>query len=237
MQPGLFITFEGIDGTGKTTQINLLKDYFEQHGRTVVLAKEPGDRVPDQAGGLTYIGSRIGYQVRHMMFKDPTTHRMMAGVNDCLFLADHLQLQGEVIQPALFRGDVVLCDRYVDSEYAYATQKATQPWVFEAFREATYIQPHITILLLGDPTRLVERTKRVGTPEEGKQEGKVWAAVDVQRRIQGAYLANLECEGRVIRVRHVETKGIVQIAEEIRRKVEARLQNLDCTSLVEAEVG
>lgn len=241
MSKGFLITFEGIDGVGKTTQLNKLKTWFEDSGAEIVLAKEPGDKVlrPGFIETYDYVGSNIGAQIRHMLFKDPTTHKLAPGVNDVLFLADHMQLQWEVIQPALEQGKVVLCDRYDDSEFAYAHGKKAggkpvQPWVLEAFRKSTSIEPHATVLLTGSPERLVTRTKR-GGHEEGKQAGKVWADWKIQEEIQNAYLLRLAALPRTITVTDVHLKGVDQVFEELVTKLGKRLEYLTSTPAQQME--
>ena len=101
---GLFITFEGIDGCGKTTQINLLKDYFEKQGRTVLVTREPG------AKGL-------GTKLREILLN--YDGEISSKCESFLFLADRAQHIDVIIKPALERGEVVLCDRHTDSTVAY----------------------------------------------------------------------------------------------------------------------
>ena len=101
---GLFITFEGIDGCGKTTQIELLKDYYEKQGKTVVLTREPG------AEGL-------GAKLREILLNYDGA--ISSVCEAFLFLADRAQNIDTIIRPAVMRGDIVLCDRHIDSTLAY----------------------------------------------------------------------------------------------------------------------
>jgi dTMP kinase len=99
---GLFISFEGIDGAGKSTHIDALASAFRAKGRNVVLTREPG-------------GTPLAEQLRTLVLNapmDPLTEALL------MFAArrDHLQ---QVIEPALRRGDVVLCDRFTDATFAY----------------------------------------------------------------------------------------------------------------------
>jgi dTMP kinase len=99
---GLFITLEGGEGAGKTTQARLLKERLEDLGRTVLLTREPG-------------GTDLGERLRDIIFRpglEPETELL-------LILAARAQLLAEVIRPALERGDTVICDRYSDSTLAY----------------------------------------------------------------------------------------------------------------------
>ena len=99
---GLFITFEGIDGAGKSTHIDALAKAFAAQGRAVTLTREPG-------------GTPLAEKLRTLLLNDP----MDAMTEALLAFAgrrDHLQ---QVIEPALARGDVVLCDRFTDATFAY----------------------------------------------------------------------------------------------------------------------
>ena len=100
--PGLFITFEGIDGAGKSTQIAGLAEAFKAQGRVVTLTREPG-------------GTPLAERLRALVLNDP-----MDAMTEALLVfaarRDHLQ---QVIEPALARGDVVLCDRFTDATFAY----------------------------------------------------------------------------------------------------------------------
>lgn len=105
MKKGLFITFEGIDGAGKSTQINLLKEYFENKGVTVYTTREPG-------------GTDIGNKIRQILLDKENT--AMCGMAELLlYYADRAQHIKEFINPALESGACVICDRYYDSSYAY----------------------------------------------------------------------------------------------------------------------
>ncbi|MDX1662331.1 MAG: dTMP kinase [Candidatus Promineifilaceae bacterium] len=101
----MFITFEGPDGSGKTTQIAMLAAHLKQQGISVVTTREPG-------------GTRIGDQVRGCLH-DVHNTAMMPVAEILLYSASRAQLVGEVIRPALAAGKVVLCDRYADSTIAY----------------------------------------------------------------------------------------------------------------------
>ena len=101
----MFITFEGPEGSGKTSQIRLLADYLRQQGHIVITTREPG-------------GSSIGDQIRTVLH-DVDNTAMVYQAELLLYSASRAQLVYEVIRPALAKGTVVLCDRYADSTLAY----------------------------------------------------------------------------------------------------------------------
>lgn len=104
MKKGLFITFEGVDGCGKTTQINLLDEYLKQKGYKTLLTREPG------AKGL-------GVKLREILLN--YDGEVSPKCESFLFLADRAQHVDCIIKPALEAGVVVLCDRHTDSTAAY----------------------------------------------------------------------------------------------------------------------
>ncbi len=105
MTRGLFITFEGPEGGGKSTQARWLAEFLEQQGHTVVLTREPG-------------GTPIGDQIRHILLH-PANQAMHRRTEVLLFQASRAQHVEDVIRPALRAGKIVICDRYADSTLAY----------------------------------------------------------------------------------------------------------------------
>jgi dTMP kinase len=101
----LFITFEGSEGSGKSTQARLLYERLQAQGFPVILTREPG-------------GTRIGDLIRRILL-DLQHTEMLPATETLLFLAARAQIVGEVIRPYLDVGGIVLCDRYVDSTYAH----------------------------------------------------------------------------------------------------------------------
>lgn len=102
---GLFIVMEGPDGSGKTTQINLLKEYLEEEGYECLLTREPG-------------GTVIGEEVRQLIL-NPEYREMSSVTEMLLYAASRAQLMHEVIGPALEAGKIVISDRFVDSSIVY----------------------------------------------------------------------------------------------------------------------
>jgi dTMP kinase len=99
----MFVTFEGVDGSGKTTQVELLRSYLAERGRDVVATREPG-------------GTPLGERVRELLLDGP---EMAPWAEAALFAAARAELAERVIRPALARGADVVSDRYVDSSLAY----------------------------------------------------------------------------------------------------------------------
>ena len=104
--PGKLISFEGSEGSGKSTQIALLAAHFQKAGRDVISTREPG-------------GTEIGEQIRNIIVHNSKGDEMCAETELLLFSAARAQLVREVIVPALVRGTIVLSDRYLDSSTVY----------------------------------------------------------------------------------------------------------------------
>ena len=106
MSKGLFITFEGTEGCGKSTQIKLLAEHLKAIGHRVRTLREPG-------------GTPIGEEIRHTLKHSENNHAMTAEAELLLMNASRAQIVREVIRPALAAGEMILCDRFYDSTTAY----------------------------------------------------------------------------------------------------------------------
>ncbi|MBE2198546.1 MAG: dTMP kinase [Anaerolinea sp.] len=153
MPDAMFITFEGPEGSGKTSQIRLLTAYLQQEGYTVLATREPG-------------GTRIGDQIRACLH-DVANREMTAVTEMLLYAASRAQLVRELIQPALADGGIVLCDRFADSTIAY--QGYGRDLSLDDLHYITQVatgglQPHLTILLDIDVERGLAR--RASNAEE-----------------------------------------------------------------------
>jgi dTMP kinase len=104
--PGLFISFEGTEGSGKSTQVSLLAEHLRFEGYTVRTIREPG-------------GTPIGEEIRHTLKHSADNEAMTAETELLLMNASRAQLVREVIRPALADGEIVICDRFYDSTIAY----------------------------------------------------------------------------------------------------------------------
>ncbi|MGO4784677.1 dTMP kinase [Cryobacterium sp. W22_MBD10_FK3] len=140
MTPGLFITLEGGDGSGKSTQAELLGAWLRAQGRTVLRTREPG-------------GTEVGVAIREIVLH----HRgeVAARAEALLYAADRAQHIGTLVRPALARGEVVIQDRYLDSSVAYqgagrvlggTEVRDLSLWAVEG------LLPHLTLLLDLDET-------------------------------------------------------------------------------------
>ena len=141
---GAFVVFEGGDGVGKTTQVDLLCAWLGEHGYEVVRTFEPGD-------------STVGAAIRRIVL-DPATGEMSPRAEALLYAADKAQHLYAVVEPALRRGAVVVCDRYVDSMLAYqgAGRVLALEEVEQVARWATgNLRPHLTVVLDTEPERAV----------------------------------------------------------------------------------
>lgn len=136
-KPGVFITFEGSEGSGKTTQISRIVSRIEAAKREVVVTREPG-------------GTEIGEEIRHLLKHSTSNKEMYPETELLLFAASRAQLVREVILPALDEGTVILCDRFLDSTTVYqgvARKLAADP-VSSINRFAVGdIMPDLTIVL------------------------------------------------------------------------------------------
>jgi dTMP kinase len=134
----MFVSFEGADGSGKSTQARLLRDALAAEGRDVVLTREPG-------------GTELGERARELVLNGP---HMGAWAEAALYAASRAEHVEEVIRPALDRGATVVCDRYIDSSLAY--QGVARGLGIEAVLDLNLavtggLLPDVTFLLLIDP--------------------------------------------------------------------------------------
>jgi dTMP kinase len=138
---GRFITFEGTEGCGKSTQIALLVEHLWTVGHATRLVREPG-------------GTLIGEEIRHTLKHSPANHAMTAEAELLLMNASRAQLVREVIRPALTAGEIVVCDRFYDSTTAYQGygRGLDLNLVKEVIDFAVdWTRPHLTLLLEVSP--------------------------------------------------------------------------------------
>ena len=133
---GLFITFEGIEGCGKSTQAKLLAEYLRNQGKVVFLTREPG-------------GPRISEEIRKILLSTKN-NEMLPETEVLLYMASRSQHTGEWIIPALKQGKVIISDRYYDSTFAYqgAARKIERKLIDIITEFATFgLKPNITFLV------------------------------------------------------------------------------------------
>lgn len=145
MKKGYFITFEGPDGAGKSTQIEYLKEYFEERGLETLCTREPG-------------GTRMSEIIREILL-DKENADMTARTEALLYAASRAQLVEEVIQPAINDGKIVICDRYIDSSIAYqGFGRDLGPKVAEINKFAVNaLEPDLTFLMMIGPEDVKDR--------------------------------------------------------------------------------
>jgi dTMP kinase len=206
----VFITFEGPDGSGKTTQIHLLVDWLCQQGYEVALTREPG-------------GTDIGNQVRKVLH-DPDNDAMDSRTEILLYSADRAQHVAQLIRPALAAGKIIISDRYADSTLAY--QGYGRGLDLEALRTITAFA---TGGLAPDLTLYLDIT-----PEEGLRRrqlgGDEWNRLDAEtlkfhQHVRAGYLELVKQEPQRWRVINA-ARSVEEVQAEIRAAVGARLNQV-----------
>ena len=149
MSRGFFLTFEGLDGSGKSTQLRKLAAVLETQGHPVTVTRQPG-------------GTRVGDRIRALLL-DSRTESLAPMTELGLMFSDRAQAIAEVIRPALKRGRIVLCDRYTDSTEAYqgGGRQLGSDVVLSMHRTMCGgLDPDLTILLLPDFDLSLARARR-----------------------------------------------------------------------------
>ena len=197
---GRFVTFEGIDGAGKSTHIQPLAQALRARGDTVLCTREPG-------------GTALAEQLRSLVLQEP-----MDGVTETLLVfaarRDHTQ---RVIAPALARGETVLCDRYTDSTFAYQGGGRGQPlevllaledWVHDG------LQPDLTVWFDVEPRVAAQRRAKARAADRFEAEDLAFF-----ERVRAGYVARMQsARGRFVRIDSTADRDTV------RRAVEAALR-------------
>lgn len=170
MTGGIFITFEGVEGSGKSTQIDLLATCLKNRGYNILVTREPG-------------GTEIGNRIRDILL-NPDFSGMNSYAELFLYVASRAQLVSEVIKPALAAGKIVLCDRFTDSSLAYqgfgrglplGEIKRLNEWTTQG------IGPQVTIVLVIPPEKGLDRATRKSA-DRIEQE-----TIDFHRRVGEGY--------------------------------------------------
>ena len=203
-----FISFEGIDGAGKSSHINWMADWLREQGCVVVTTREPG-------------GTPLGEQLRELLL-----HQAMVADTELLLMfaarAEHL---AQVIRPALSRDEWVLSDRFTDASYAYqcggrgiepARLSILEQWVQQG------LQPDLTLVFDVTPTLARERLQAEGAPDRFEQEQQAFF-----ERVRAVYLTRADAEPQRMRVVD-SSQSLVVIREQLRRIVQPVVDKAKC---------
>ena len=181
MADGFFITFEGIEGSGKTTQINLLAKHLQKKGYDVLVSREPG-------------GTALGKKIRQLLL-DPQYNSMDYRTEILLYTADRAQHVKEKIKPALKAGKIVISDRFADSNLAYQAAGRgldyemvyqINDWVIDS------TWPDLTLLLDIDIKEGLRRARALSLDSAGDRLER--EVDDFHQRVRDAYLEMAEAE-------------------------------------------
>ena len=182
---GVFVTFEGGDGVGKSTHIRYVANELRLAGREVVCLREPG-------------GTGIGESLRAMVL-DPENGEISSEAELLMYEAARAQLVREVIRPALERGAVVLCDRFSDSTIAYQAYGRGLPLDFvrraNAFATGGIVPDRTILLVLGNTRKSLARATGAGAGDRMEQAGEVFHS-----RVNRAFLKLAKRDPKRIRI-------------------------------------
>lgn len=206
MEKGLFISFEGADGTGKTTQIERIASWLEKQGYEVVCTREPG-------------GTKAAEKIRALVLDAELA--MGHKTETLLYLAaraDHIK---QLIEPALQAGKMVLCDRFSDSTFVYQGRGRGMDLqtlkMLDDFATGN-LHPDLTILLDGDPEEMAVRRRERGISDRFELEGLAF-----QKKIREAFLELAANEPERIHVINA-LQPVTVVADEIMGKLQSLLQ-------------
>jgi dTMP kinase len=199
-QPGKFITFEGLDGVGKSTQLEKLAQWLSDRGINVITTPEPG-------------GTAIGQKLRSVLLSS-LTEGLSPLAELALMFADRAQHIDELILPALHRGQWVLCDRFTDSSEAYqgGGRELGSGLVLQLHKLLCRdLRPDLTILMVSNPAASVARARRRNTRQSRRSQSDENRFEQENRafyqRVHDAYLAIAERDPqRVAKVDASEAK-------------------------------
>jgi dTMP kinase len=209
---GIFITFEGPEGSGKTTQIKLLTAYLETAGYDVLSTREPG-------------GTAIGDQIRAVLH-DLDNTAMVDEAEVLLYAASRAQHVGQLIRPALAQGKIVISDRYADSTLAY--QGYGRGLDLDALQQITAfatggLTPNLTLYLDCPVEEGLQRKQRARSLGKGEWNRLDQEAVAFHRRVHQGYLALIAAEPDRWCVLNAH-RPIEELQQEIQQAVETKLK-------------
>ncbi len=215
MKPGRFITFEGIDGTGKSTQLKRAIRFIRRHGHRVLATREPG-------------GTRVGEQIREVILAAKNKN-LSPMAELALIYSARAQLLQEKIRPALARGETVVSDRFNTASFAYqgygrglgvAAVKAFDRIVCGA------TQPDLTIILDLDPEKAQSRALGRGKRQSSKLDRIEAQGRAFHQRVRQGYLKLARRDPK-----HLKVVRADRSIEEVAREIEALLQPLVAKSV------
>ena len=205
---GIFISVEGGDGSGKSTQLANIKDYLEVRGVDALFIREPG-------------GTSIGEKIRDILL-DPANAEMCAMTEAMLYAASRAQIVREVIKPALSEGKVVVCDRFVDSSIAYQAygrQMGNAIWDINKYA-VDGSMPDYTFFLDINPHIA---SSRIDSRGEGKDRMELQED-SFRMRVYNGYLALMDDEANRDRIIRIDAcKDIESVKSEIIEKLDVIL--------------
>ncbi|MBN1219641.1 MAG: dTMP kinase [Anaerolineae bacterium] len=207
----LFITFEGPDGSGKSTQIGLVAEYLQQGGYQVYCTREPG-------------GTAIGNQIRAVLH-DVDNTAMTSRAEILLYSASRAQLVEQIILPHLAAGHIVLCDRYADSTYAY--QGYGRQLDFDTLQAITgfatqNLKPDLTIYLDLEVEKGLQRKVAANTAGQGEWNRMDQLELEFHQRVRQGYLEMARTEPERWLVVDA-TASVADINRTICRRVEEKI--------------
>jgi dTMP kinase len=211
MNRGIFITFEGIDGSGKTTQLRLLAERLRQAGRDVVEAVEPG-------------GTEIGRQIRTILLDGRNT-QLTPRAELLLYFASRAQNIAEVIHPALAAGKIVLCDRFTDSTLVYqgCGRGLGSDVVLTLHQIACQdLQPDLTVLVDIDLDESLARARDRNVTAASSETRLDDESLEFHRAVRDAYLALAKREARRFLVIDGNA-GVDEVADRVWKEVALRV--------------
>ena len=202
----MFITLEGIEGCGKTTQMNHLSTFFENRGQPCVLTREPG-------------GTAIGKEIRSILL-NPSSKDMVPRAELLLYMADRAQHIASLVKPSLAENKVVLCDRYFDATVVYQgyARGLDTHFVYELHRLVLEdFRPDITLLLdlaprigLARAWKQLDKGTRSGSESRFEEE-----TLSFHEKVRAGYLELARREPQ--RFRTIDASGdVLQVQEDIR---------------------
>jgi dTMP kinase len=210
-----FVTFEGIDGTGKTTQLKALERHLQACGRSCVITREPG-------------GTSLGNLIRQVLL-EVGKHPIASPTELFLYLADRAQHVQDVILPALNAGNVVLCDRYTDSTLAYQGYgRGIDLKLLRRLNEFAGggVRPDLTFLLdcpvaLG-LSRTAQRQRTIATGES-REDRFEREKLDFHERVRAGFLDIARTEAWRFRIINA-ARSAEEVAQEIRQIIDRELK-------------